>query len=187
MGIYLALLILIPSGFYIFNKFYDIIKQEKEFKSNGGNKVFKKYLEDKDFVKDLIDVIKEEGGIDNFIQKTRKLVPDKDVDGYLFMDFKGGITNPELQKLVTGKTSPIIIDKLLAKPTFRKYVQEYKMSQEWERHAADGVYIKISSENFRNDFKNMLVKNNLDVSIADKMPPREMTYDEKRKYFNLDD
>jgi hypothetical protein len=183
--IYAAIAILIPFAAWVGKKIYDRIKYTRDF-SVDDEKVFKNYLKDRGFVKDLIDVIKDEGGIDDFIQKTRKLVPDKDVDGYLYIYYKGGIKNPELQKIVTGKTAPVIVDKLLAKPTFRKYVRAYKMTPEWEKDVADAVYDVISSENFRAEFKKMLKNAGEDVSIADKKPPKEMTPAEKRKFFSLD-
>ncbi len=185
LGGYLALAILVPFAVWVSKKLYDTIRYSSQF-GTAGNKVFKKYLQDRGFIKDLIDVIKDEGGIDDFIRKTRKLVPDKDVDGYLYMYYKGGIKNPELQKIVTGKTAPAIVDKLVAKPTFRKYVKSYKMKPEWEGHAADALYDVISSENFRAEFKKMLKNAGEDVTIADKKTPKEMTPAEKRKFFNLD-
>jgi hypothetical protein len=183
--IYAAIAILIPFAAWVGKKIYDTLRFSKVF-GVDGEKVFKKYLQDRGFIKDLIDVIKDEGGIDDFIRKTRKLVPDKDVDDYLYSYYKGGIKNPELQKIMTGKTAPVIVYKLVAKPTFRKYVRAYKLKPEWERAAADAIHDVISSENFRAEFKKMLKNAGEDVSLADKKPPKEMTPAEKRKFFNLD-
>lgn len=158
--------ILYPLAVWVGLKVYNSYRYSENFYTDGA-KILKKYLTDKDFVKDLIDVIKEEGGINDFIQKTKKLVPDKDVDDYLYTYFKGGIKNPEMQRLVTGKTAPAIVDKVLAKPTFQRYVKTYKMKPAWIKDAGEGIYDVISSSDFRDKFRKMLKQAGQDASLAD--------------------
>lgn len=170
--------------FWIIRKAYNSFRYTNSF-GVDADKVYKKYINDRSFLKDLIQVIKDEGGIDEFIRKTQKLVPDKDVDDYIYIYYKGGIKNPEFQKRVTGKTAPIIVYKLIAMPSFKKYFRAYRMKKAWEKSVADAVHGIVSAENFREEFRKMLKNAGEDQSLADKMPRREMATEEKHRFFGL--
>ena len=145
-------------------------------------------FKDKEFIKDLTKVIEDEGGIYDFLDKvkpklypsTKQRIGDYDPDTMWIL---GGYKGIGFIQNVANKNIPVIIDKILASKSFKKYADKYKYSKREIDSFGNGLYFVLTDPSFKKNYAKMLKDVGEDVSHA----TREMTDKEKRKFFNLDD
>ena len=97
-----------------------------------------------------------------------------------------GYKDPYFLENYSSASTPRIIDKIIEFDVCKKYFSKYDMSDYYldlNAEFACNIFILITDDIFFENYANMLASANLDVSLA----RREMTYEEKLAYFDLED
>lgn len=142
-------------------------------------------LKDVNFIKELSQLIEAEGGIYLFLKKNKPKMNCYDVQGYNYVWDKG-YKDAYFLENYSSPSTPRIIDKIIEFNVCKEYLSKYDMSDYYvdlKLELACNIYILITNDNFFENYAKMLVSANLDVSLA----RREMTYEEKLAYFDLED
>ncbi|MFM7646113.1 MAG: hypothetical protein ACKO41_05295, partial [Sphingomonadales bacterium] len=133
---------------------------------------------DRDFVLDLKKILIEEGGIYEFLDKILPLVKNGNWDANNYWSYKS-IT---FAKHIAGQHIPRIIQKILDSPGFKEFAKKEGLRKKDLKAWGNGFYFVLTSFSFRKTFHNALI----DVGDDAEFVYRDMTEEEKRKFFNLD-
>jgi hypothetical protein len=142
-------------------------------------------LKDVNFIKELSQLIEAEGGIYLFLKKIKPKMNCYNGQGENYVWDKGYKDAYFLENYSSAST-PRIIDKIIEFDVCKKYFSKYDMSDYYldlNAEFACNIFILITDDIFFENYANMLASANLDVSLA----RREMTYEEKLAYFDLED
>lgn len=138
---------------------------------------FDKLLLDKGFVCCLRDIVEEEGGIHVFMDKLRPLIPHEDWDHNNFWSVRSFSF-----KIVAGIYARPIIEKIIESDGFKSYMGKEKIGNNEIESYSNGLWFLMSQYSFKKTYRSMLANAGLETNFAD----REMTDEEKRRFFNFD-
>ena len=111
-------------------------------------------LSDKDFLKELADILEEEGGIDEFMKKYKpKMKPGEDYEAQT-MWWSGGYNGIRWITHVAGNNVHKVIDKLLDTKVVKDWAKKYKKSD--LKPLGNALYYILTSAKFRNIYADML-------------------------------
>jgi hypothetical protein len=141
----LALAVFLPLAGYL------VAYLAKKFR---GESVYDILLTDKDFLKELADILEEEGGIDEFMKKYKpKLKPGEDYEGGV-MWWYGGYNGVKWVTRVAGNNVHKVIDKLLDTKVVKDWAKKYKKSD--LKPLGNALYFILTGSEFRNTYAEML-------------------------------
>lgn len=178
----ILLVTVIPVAVFLVWRTLDYLGDKLGIKANP----FKDLLKNKQFVKELAEIIEDEGGIYDFLDKVKpKMKPGRDYDAQVLWNL-GGINSTTFINNVAGKNAPRIVNRIMDTPIVKSFFRaDGKKSKYGGRIKADfenGLYFVITDPNFRRVYTKMLKDAGEDTTLA----TRYMTDKEKMKFFNLD-
>jgi|LauGreDrversion4_2_1035121.scaffolds.fasta_scaffold49630_4 hypothetical protein len=173
----------LPLAAYVVWRTIDYLGDKLGIKANP----FKDLLKNKQFVKELAEIIEDEGGIYDFLDKVKpKMKPGRDYDAQVLWNL-GGINSTTFINNVAGKNAPRIVNRIMDTPIvksfFRPGGKKTKVGSDSKADFENGLYYVITDPQFRRVYTKMLKDAGEDITLA----TRDMTDREKQKFFNLDD
>lgn len=174
---------ILPLAAYVVWNTIDYLRDKLGLKANP----FKDLLKNKQFIKALAEIIEDEGGIHDFLDKVKpKLIPGRQYDAQVLWNL-GGINSTTFINNVAGKNAPRIVNRIMDTPIVKSFFRadgmKTKVGSYHKKAFENGLYFVITDPEFRRVYTKMLKDAGEDITLA----TRDMTDKEKRKFFNLDD
>ena len=119
--------------------------------SKKAENVLKDIETNKQFILDFADIINNEGGFDEFIDKTvAKIDLGQDYNTTTFFNGYKSFADISVQ-LRNGKTNQavIVVDKLLNTKSFYSIIKKYDLDEREVTYVGNVLYTRIISPNFR--------------------------------------
>lgn len=119
--------------------------------SEKSQKVANVLSNDKAFVKDMAKIISDEGGVDEFVKKTKV---KGEIDPYSIMTTGYQSWKKENNKIPSNAVD--IVEKILKTPSFKQVVKKHDLDKNDIQTLGNGFLIGISSPDFKSTAQKMV-------------------------------
>ena len=120
----------------------------------GKEPIMDKLLTDKDFLKELAEILEEEGGIDEFMKKYKPRMKQGDEYDPGIMWMSGGYNGVRWITHIAGNNVHQIIDKILDSQSVKDWAKKNKIKN--LKSLGNGLYFILTSSNFKNTYAKIL-------------------------------